>query len=921
MNYYLQTDREKMEFIATKKFIIILSLFYFLVGAQAGFTFDNKKALKIAQGSGEVADSIKIKKPAEFQLQAHRVESGTVSIDGYLEESIWESARVATNFTQHTPDTGEPASQKTEVRFLYDDDYLYIGARMYDQNPDEIAATLFRRDGNEYSDWFLVGIDSYNDNRTAFVFGVNPRGVRKDYLIYNDNQDDMSWDAVWEASASVDENGWTAELRIPLSQLRYNGEVGETKSWGINFSREIARNGESSFWAPTLPDDSGIVSHFGRVNNLRELPEKNRLEVLPYLSSQLDRSPGDNRNPFYNQYDISYNVGGDIKYGMSSNMTLTATVNPDFAQVEVDPAVVNLSAFETFYPERRPFFLEGSEIFNFGFRSNIDLGETPQLFYSRRIGRTPQGTVPGNPEFTDRPSQTPIAGAIKLSGKTSDGWSLGLINALTLEQNASYSTAGDEIQSIAVEPLTNYTVGRVKRDFREGHTVIGLMANSIYRDLTVPTLESTLADQAFSGGLDFEHSWQDRKYRFNGRFAGSHVSGSPEVLSRLQQSSARYFQRPDAEHLDLDPDLTSMQGLYGDVMFTSQTRNWMSQFRAYQISPGFEVNDMGFQSAADRRTFTGMLIHTQPSPVGILRNFNLWVATASTWNTDGDYVMNLHGTGGFIRFQNFWSVNYEVLGSMRSLDDRLTRGGPIAQSPSSFRLNFNINTDSRKDFRVSLRSNQKRTEMGEWNQYYGFNLRYRPHPAANISLEPSLSKNFNKTQYVTAVSDAEATTTFGNRYVFAELEQTTIATAIRMEWTFTPDISLQMFAQPFVSVGSFDRYKQLDRPKNMDYSVYGDDTGSVYYDEATGQYEIDPDGSGNSEFNFANPDFNFRSLRGNAVLRWEFRPGSTLFFVWQQNRTSRESIGSLNMGHDYGELFRTPADHTFMVKFSYWLGY
>ncbi|PKD44003.1 DUF5916 domain-containing protein [Rhodohalobacter barkolensis] len=910
-----------MEFTATKKFTILLCLFCILTCAQAGFAYDNDKVLKIAQELEEQSDSIKIKKPAEYQLQAHRVEPGAVSIDGYLEESIWESARVATNFTQHTPDTGEPASQKTEVRFLYDDDYLYIGARMYDQNPDEIAATLFRRDGNEYSDWFLVGIDSYNDNRTAFVFGVNPRGVRKDYLIYNDNQDDMSWDAVWEASASIDDDGWTAELRIPLSQLRYNGEVGKMKSWGLNFSRAIARNGEESFWAPTLPDDSGIVSNFGRVTNLRELPEKNRLEVLPYLSGQLDRSPGDHQNPFYKQHDPSFNLGGDIKYGLSSNMTLTATVNPDFAQVEVDPAVVNLSAFETFYPERRPFFLEGSEIFSFGFSSNIDLGDTPRLFYSRRIGRAPQGPVPGDPQFIDRPSQTPIAGAIKLSGKTSDGWSLGLLNALTLEQSASYSAEGDDIQNVSVEPLSNYTVGRLQRDFREGHTVVGLMANSLYRDLSIPSLESTLTDQAFSGGLDFEHSWQDRKYRFNGRFAGSHVSGDPEVINRLQRSSARYFQRPDAGHLNLDPDLTSLQGLYGDVMFTSQTRHWMSQFRAYQITPGFEVNDMGFQSAADRRAMTGMLIHMQPSPIGILRNFNVWAATANSWNTDGDYVMNLHGTGGSFRFQNFWSLNYELLGGVRSLDDRLTRGGPLAQSPSSIRLNMNVSTDSRKDFRTTVQFNQVRSELGDWSQHFGLTLRYRPHPAASISLVPSLSRNFNKTQYIAAISDPNATATFGNRYVFAELEQTTLATAIRLEWTFTPDISLQMFAQPFVSVGSFDRFKQLERPKSMDYSVYGEDIGTVSYDDVSRRYEIDPDGSGDATFDFGNPDFNFRSLRGNAVVRWEFRPGSTIFFVWQQNRTSRESIGSLNMGHDYGELFRTPADHTFMVKFSYWLGY
>jgi hypothetical protein len=464
-------------------------------------------------------------------------------------------------------------------------------------------------------------------------------------------------------------------------------------------------------------------------------------------------------------------------------------------------------------------------------------------------------------------------------------------------------------------------VGRVKRDFRDGHTVVGLIGNSLYRDLSAPTLESRLTDKAFSGGLDVEHTWKERKYRLYGRFAGSYVSGRPDVIERLQQTSARYYQRPDAGHLNVDPNKQSLQGFFGDVMFATQTEHWSSQLRAYQITPGFEVNDMGFQPAADRRAVTGMLIHSQPSPIGIMQRFNVWLATASAWNTAGDFVTNIHGTGGYFRFKNFWSVNAQVLGSFRSLDDRLTRGGPIAQSPASMRYGFNLNSDSRKDFRVSVVTNQSRTEMGEWSQFYRLSVRYRPHPAASISVGPSFSRNFSETQYITSVSDAGAEATYGRRYVFSDLDQTTVATDIRMEWTFTPDISLQLFVQPFISVGSFDRFKQLERPGSMAYSVYGEDAGSVSYDEETGRYEIDPDGSGEAAFQFGNPDFNFRSLRGNAVVRWEFRPGSTIFFVWQQNRTSRERVGTLNLGNDYSELFRTPADHTFLVKFSYWLGY
>lgn len=856
-----------------------------------------------------------------YVLNAHRVENNLIVIDGKLDDPAWDEADIAAGFTQSTPETGHPATERTEVRILYDDNAIYVGARIFDRAPDSIAASLFRRGGSGYSDWFEVGFDSYNDRRTAFIFGVNPRGVRNDYLIYNDNQFDMNWDAVWEAAATIDEHGWSAEIRIPFSQLRYNGdEINDDRSWGVNFRREIARHGEQAFWAPLPPEASGLVSRFGRLENLRDLPQSMRLELLPYASGQLDRSPGNPENPFYDLYDPGLSLGADVKYGISSNMTLTATINPDFGQVEVDPAVVNLTAFETFFPERRPFFLEGNEIFDFGFQSNIDLGDIPRLFYSRRIGRAPQGRVPGDAVFLENQVHTPIAGAVKLSGKTSDGWSIGLLNATTLQQDARYSTAGGDIHTAAVEPLTNYSVGRFQRDLRGGQTTVGVLGNGLYRDAA---LESTLTDQAFNGGIDVEHSWADRKYRLNGRFAGSHTGGTPVVMEQIQRSSARYYQRPDAGHLNLDSGITSLRGNFADLMFTSQSRHWITQFRGYQISPGFEVNDMGFQSAADRRAYTGMVIHNQPSPIGIFQNFNVWIASAGTWNWDGNYVNNIHGSGGYLRFRNFWDINYEVLGSAGSLDDRLTRGGPLAERPSMRNYNINAGTDSRKDFRVGARTNIMTTELGEYNQIHGLTLRYRPTTAATVSIEPSLTRHYNKTQFVAAAEDPSATETYGTRYVFADLNQTTLAASIRVDWTFTPDLSLQVFAQPFVSSGEFDRFKEFRRPESIEFGVYGEDQGTIGYDSDTNRYEINPqDGDPSSSFTVHNPDFTLRSLRGNAVMRWEFRPGSTLYLVWQQTRRSRsDRDGTLNLGQDYSELFRTPANHTFLVKFSYWFGY
>lgn len=856
------------------------------------------------------------------RINAKRVEAGSITIDGLLDEAAWESAEVASGFIQLSPNPGDPATERTEVWVLYDDNAIYVGARMYDSAPDSIAATLFRRDGSGYSDWISVGIDSYNDRRTAFVFYVSPRGVRRDMMIFNDNQFDENWDAVWEADANMNEESWTAEMRIPLSQLRYNGDnESHTRSWGINFMREIARKGESSFWSPVPAETSAIVSRSGRLENIRGLPGSRRLEVLPYASVQLDRTPGDPQNPFYRQHDLGYNIGGDVKYGIGSNLTLTATINPDFGQVEVDPAVVNLSAFESFFPERRPFFLEGSEIFNFGHSSNFNLGNTPRILHTRRIGRSPQGRVPGDAQFSDVPSQTPIAGAVKLSGKTSGGWSVGMLNALTLGQDARYSPDGETVEYVLVEPLSNYTVGRVQRDFRGGQTVTGLMVNSLQRNLETDALQEILTDRALTGGLDVEQSWSDRKYRINGLITGSYISGEPAVIEEIQRSSARYYQRPDAGHLELDPGKTDLTGIYSDLMFTTETREWFTQFRTNHVSPGYEVNDMGFQSAADRRIFTGRISRRQQSPIGMFRNFNVRMMGGAAWNTAGDPLENLLGAGGSFSFQNFWTLHFNVQKGIRAQNDRLTRGGPLTAEPSTNSYSLSIGSDQRKDLRISTNLFHRRTELDEQRTRLSLSFRYRPTQAATITIRPRLSRNHNATQYVTTVADSRASDTFGNRYVFADLDQTTVSASIRLDWTFTPDLSLQLFAQPFISAGQFSRFKELDRPKSLSYSVYGEDIGTIEFLEESRRYRIHPDGSEEGEFQIGEPDFNFRSLRGNAVLRWEFRPGSTLFLVWQQTRDSREQTGLFNFGNDMADLFQSPASHTFLFKLSYWLGY
>jgi hypothetical protein len=877
-----------------------------------------------APAGSDPADSTDLapeKAPAVFTYKANHMEKGSILLDGKLDESAWRQTGTISGFTQRIPDTGQPSTQQTEVKVLYDDDAIYIGAVIRYSSADSIASTLFRRDGDGYSDWFFAGIDSYNDHRTAFVFALNPRGVQKDLLIYNDSREDISWNAVWQGESVVEENVWYLEMRIPLSQLRYNESSEQiSEGWGINFSRYIAERDEVSYWAPTPPDDSGIVSKFGRLTDLKNLPKKNQLEIVPYLSSQVRRSPFSAGNPFLNEYEPSLQAGADVTYGLTSNLTLSATLNPDFGQVEADPAEVNLSAFETFFSERRPFFLEGTEIFDFSTNSMLRLGDVPSIFYSRRIGRAPQGRIPLTAEFSNMPESTPIVGAMKLSGKTSDGWSIGFLNAVTREQQAAYTNGSGETLSASVEPFTNYSVARFQRDFNGGNSVAGIIFNSVLRENSDPNLSGLLADNAFTGGLDGQHRWNDNKYQLSGRLAMSHVSGSSDVIRALQQSSARYYQRPDAENLSLDESRTTLSGMYGDIMLTRQTRNWISQIRAYHVTPGFEVNDLGFQTIADRTTTTAMQIYQQTStPLSWLRNFNAFMFTANTFNSGGDYVNNLHGVGGSFRFSNFWSLNTELFGSVRSMDDRLTRGGPIAQRPASVSSTAILSSDNRKQLQVRLLARRQADELGGFSNTGSIRFQYRPHPAANISVEPSFSVRENKTQYVSAVASPEQTATFGKRYIFADLRQQTLSAIVRMEWTFSPSLSFQMYGQPFISSGHFSRFKELDRPASMNYSVYGEDSGSISYNGDTNRYEVNASAAGD-RFQLPNPDFNVRSLLGNAVIRWEYRPGSTLYFVWSQARNGYRNSGSLDVRDTFSDLFSTPATHTFLVKFTYWLG-
>ncbi len=586
-------------------------------------------------------------------LRAVRVSGHEIRIDGRAVEAPWLSAPVATDFVQFEPAEGEAATERTEARVLYGDEALYVAIRAYDRDPSGIVGQLTRRDQNSYSDQVGVVVDSYFDRRTAFHFAVNPVGVKQDIYRYDDTGEDDGWDAVWEVATTTDEEGWTAEFRIPYSQLRFRDA--DVQTWGINFVREIARRDETDVWAPTSRKDAGVVSRFGELRGLENLRAPRRLEIVPYTVGRVQRAPGDADNPFFRRSERFGTVGADLKYGLTSDLTLDVTLNPDFGQVEADPAQVNLTAFETFYPERRPFFLEGSSIFRFGLSPGDGDNANESLFYSRRIGRAPQGDPDDRGGWVDKDPQTTILGAAKLSGKTASGWSIGALQAVTSEETARIAPATGSQFDEAVEPLTSYGMVRVQRDFRAGRSAIGLVATSVNRDQQVADALELRRD-AYTGGVDFRHRFGGERFEVSGYMIGSHVAGSAAAIDAAQRSSVRYYQRPDAGYLAYDPTETSLDGGSAFLAIAKIGGSaWRYSTGVVTRSPGFEVNDIGYQRDADNTMSWVWVGYQRTTPTGPFRRYNLNVNGWGAWNYGGDRTGFGGNVNGSFQLKNFWN--------------------------------------------------------------------------------------------------------------------------------------------------------------------------------------------------------------------------------------------------------------------------
>jgi hypothetical protein len=843
-------------------------------------------------------------------------------IDGRLTEEEWASASPAADFTQRDPDEGMPATERTEVRVLYDDTAIYVGARMFDGEPALISRRLSSRDGDPDADRLTIYLDPMRDKVTGAIFRVSASNVQQDAVLYNDTWWDTTWDAVWQSQVAIDDDGWTAEVRIPLSQLRFAQR--ERQTWGINFERFIRRKNEYS-WLEMVPkNQTGTASRMLELTGLDGLHPLRHVELLPYVAGRAEFvAPSAAGNPFNDGSRAFGAAGLDAKWGVTSNLTVSATVNPDFGQVEVDPAVVNLTAFETFFQEKRPFFLEGSQIFNnYGRTGANDYwgfnNSEPQIFYSRRIGRAPQLTASG--DYVDAPSATTILGAAKLTGKTAGRWSLGLLQAVTGEETARTSSGGLMGREV-VEPLTSYTVARVQRDVGQ-RSGVGLIATEVNRELSTQALKDGLSSQATVAGVD-GYWYVDRRKQWviTGNLAASRVAGTATLIERLQRAPQRYYQRPDASYVELDPTRTSLTGFTGRVNLNRQSGLWRVNAALWTGSPGWESNDLGFHSTGDRAGAHAVLWWQGVKPRRFSRSRSMWVAKSWTWNYGRELQSDAVNAQVGNTFMNYWSAGGNFGIRRRTLDDRLTRGGPSATAPGGGFWNGYLNTDTRRWLSLSGNYNWNWNEAGGWSRNASLSVNLKPSPRLTVSTGPQWSRSRSIAQYVTTVEDATASDTFGSRYVFGELAQSQLTMTTRVSVIVAPTVSLQIYAQPLLAVGDYGDFKELARPRTYDFRHYGAPGASLGYDALARTYTVAPDAAAAAPtFSFDDPDFNFKSLRLNAVFRWELKPGSALYTVWTRQQVDLSNPGVFAPGRDARALFSARGDDVFLVKMAYWLG-
>ena len=816
------------------------------------------------------------------QARAVRVAAGAIVIDGRLSEEAWRTAPRISDFVQKDPNEGAMPSDGIEVSFLYDDTALYVGARMsFEHAP--LQAPLGRRDDVGQSEFIIVALDTYLDRRTAYGFGVTASGVRLDRYYPADAEDfDSTVEPVWEARTRVEEHAWTAEMWIPLSQLRFNAR--EEQVWGLNVQRFVPSNHETDYWVPIPRTQTAWASRFGDLHGVDGVRPGRRLELLPYVaaSSTVTGRP-DPRNPFDDGKNLAGSAGADIKVGFGSSLTLDATVNPDFGQVEADPAEVNLSAFETFFDEKRPFFIEGSGLLNSRFEG---------YFYSRRIGAPPVGPASG--DFVDYPHTSTILGAAKLTGRLPSKTSIGVLTAVTSAEHATaFDLASNTRSRLGVAPTASFTVGRVQQEFGRNASTAALMVTDVHRDFRPgDPLASILTRNAFGVNGDALLRFRGGLYELSAQVGLTHIDGDAAAIARVQRSSAHYFQRPDKTYATFNPSRTAMDGGQGYLEFArTGGTHWVWNVSSNIESPEFEVNDIGRLMAADGITLNGLLTYRETQPNRWLRNYSLNLQRYAEWNFGGEVQSDQWSPQVNVTWLNFWTTDIRVWFFGDADSWTLTRGGPLMKDLASRQLQLEMSTPQASQTLVSAGTYlATRDDGGHLRQFYG-TLSMRPSPRWQLTIKPTIIYEKTGRQYVATLADGPAET-FGSHYVFAPVDRATYSTQVRVNFTVKPDLTIDLYGEPFAASGAYGPTAELTAARS----------GVLRPFDLPG-----------------NRDFNVQSFRSNVVLRWEWKPGSTLFVVWQQNRSALDPVGTRASVSDMFHSIGASGDHVLAVKATLWL--
>lgn len=853
------------------------------------------------------------------QYHTKPISDVAIKLDGQLTEPVWEQVEWSTDFTEREPDQGTPPSQQSQFKVVYDDKHLYIGFRCFDSAPDSIVQRMSRRDQFP-GDWIEVNIDSYHDLRTAFSFTFSVSGVRGDeYITNNGNNWDASWNPVWDGTSHVDKDGWTAEIKIPFSQLRYGNQAEPV--WGIQVQRLIFRKAERSTWQFIPQNAGGWVSEFGELHGLRNLPDNKQIELAPYVVAKTTRFAKEPGNPFADGSDNQITAGLDGKLGVTRDLILDFTINPDFGQVEADPGAVRLDGYQVFFQERRPFFVESRNLFDYQLTGSEAGGDydSDLLFYSRRIGGAPHGGPNlKDGEFADVPQNTSILGATKFSGKTSKGLSIGILESVTQREHARIDHSGERRKEL-VEPMTNFFLGRLMKDYNQGNTIIGGVFSAVNRESGLDFLHRS----AYSGGLDFQHYWKNRWWFVRGNAIFSNVVGSKEAILRTQTAFEHLFQRTNATHLRVDSTRTSLTGTGGTLRFgkiggKTNKHGGVLKFEtgATWRSPELELNDAGFLQTADEINHFTWVGYQIQKPFSIFRNarfnYNHW----KRWDFGGQFLYSAFNTNIHGWFKNNWRVGTGVTYNPLEISNNALRGGSSLRRPPGIGNFIYVNTDERKKVAGGAET------FFAWGfgnttriQNYSLWSSFQPLNAMQISISPSYGRSWRKQdQFV-----AETSFMGQQRIITSEVDQRNFSLTVRGSYNLTPDLTIQYYAQPFIFRALYKNYGFVTDPLNREYDARFHRYADAEIQSDGGAFSIDENGDGTFDYGFGKPDFNFIQFRSNLVIRWEYIPGSELFLVWSQGSVPNaySDLDTPLVSSLFDNVFEEKARNVLLLKCTY----